>query len=101
MLDRMVERAHKRDVFSREDTPIEQRVVAAFLYHAELSHPKTEPFVDRSCEAIRMTSVLTGSCFFCQSYLLRVLDSFVSRVQRVSAEAPISPATATGATLDT
>jgi len=53
MLDRMVEKARQREVFSREDTPTEQRVLAAFLYHAGLSYRRIEPFVDRSYEAIR------------------------------------------------
>ena len=53
MLDRMVEEARQREVFSLEDTPTEQRVVAAFLYHAGLSYRKIEPFVGRSYEAIR------------------------------------------------
>lgn len=32
-----VEKAHEEEVFSREDTPTEQHVEAAFLYHAGLS----------------------------------------------------------------
>jgi putative transposase len=38
MLDRVVENAREEEVFSREDTPTEQRVEAAFLYHAGLSY---------------------------------------------------------------
>jgi len=53
MLDRMVEKAREEEVFSREDTPTERRVLAAFLYHAGLSYRKIEPFIDRSYEAIR------------------------------------------------
>ncbi|OYR69592.1 hypothetical protein DJ79_02540 [Halorubrum ezzemoulense] len=53
MLDRMVEKARQQEVFSREDTPTERRVLAAFLYHADLSYRRIEPFVDRSYEAIR------------------------------------------------
>ncbi|MFB6191832.1 MAG: DDE-type integrase/transposase/recombinase [Haloarculaceae archaeon] len=53
MLDRMVEKAREQEVFSREDTPTERRVLAAFLYHAGLSYRRIEPFVDRSHEAIR------------------------------------------------
>ena len=53
MLDRMVEKARQQEVFSREDTPTERRVLAAFLYHAGLSYRRIEPFVDRSYEAIR------------------------------------------------
>ena len=48
MLDRMVEKARQQKVFSREDTPTEPRVLAAFLYHADLSYRRIEPFVDRS-----------------------------------------------------
>jgi len=53
MLDRMVEKARQQEVFSREDTSTERRVLAAFLYHAGLSYRRIEPFVDRSYEAIR------------------------------------------------
>ena len=53
MLDRVVEKARQQEIFSREDTPAEQRVLAAFLYHAGLSYRKIEPFVERSHEAIR------------------------------------------------
>lgn len=53
MLDRMVEKAREQEIFSREDTPTERRVLAAFLYHAGLSYRKIEPFVERSYEAIR------------------------------------------------
>ncbi|WP_158294486.1 DDE-type integrase/transposase/recombinase [Halorubrum sp. GN11GM_10-3_MGM] len=49
----MVEKARQQKVFSREDTPTERRVLAAFLYHAGLSCCRIEPFVDRSYEAIR------------------------------------------------
>lgn len=49
----VVEKARQREVCSHEDTPPEQRVVVAFLYHAGLSYRKIEPFVDRSYEAIR------------------------------------------------
>ena len=31
MLDRMVEKAHEQEVFSREDTPTGRRVLATFL----------------------------------------------------------------------
>jgi len=53
MLDCVVEKAREEEVFSREDTPTERRVLAAFLYHAGLSYRKIEPFVDRSHEAVR------------------------------------------------
>ncbi len=36
MLDRMVEKARQQQVFCREDTPTERRVLAAFLYHGGL-----------------------------------------------------------------
>lgn len=53
MLNRTVEKARQREVFFREDTPIERRFLAAFLYHAGLSYRRIEPLVDRSHEAIR------------------------------------------------
>ena len=60
MLDRMVEKARQQEVFSREDTPTERRVLAAFLYHAGLSYRRIEPFVDprmidlyMSCQTVR------------------------------------------------
>jgi hypothetical protein len=37
MLDSMVEKARQQEVFTREDTPLRRRVLAAFLYHADLS----------------------------------------------------------------
>ena len=52
----MVEKAREKQVFSREYTPTERRVLSAFLYHAGLSYRKIEPFVDRSYEAIRQWS---------------------------------------------
>jgi putative transposase len=53
MLDRIVKQARQEEVFSREDTPTEQRVLGAFLYHAGLSYRKISPFVERSHEAVR------------------------------------------------
>lgn len=53
MLDRMVKEARQQEIFSREDTPTERRILAAFLYHAGLSYRRSEQFVDRSHEAIR------------------------------------------------
>ena len=53
MLDRLVEKAREEKVFSHEDTPLGQRVLAAFLYHAKLSYRKIESFVERSYEAVR------------------------------------------------
>jgi hypothetical protein len=43
--------AGHREIFSREDTPTEQRILGAFLYYAGLSYSKVERFVDRSYEA--------------------------------------------------
>jgi putative transposase len=48
MLGCMVEKPRKREVFSREDTPTEQRVEAAVLYHAGLSYRRVERTVGRS-----------------------------------------------------
>jgi hypothetical protein len=48
ILDCIVDRARWQEVFSREITPTEQRVLAAFLYHAGLPYRKIEPFVERS-----------------------------------------------------
>jgi putative transposase len=53
MLDRMVEKARQQEIFSREDTPTEKRVLGAFLSHAGLSFRKIEPFVGCCYEAIR------------------------------------------------
>lgn len=51
MLDRIVEQA--RGNILREDTPTEQRVEAAFLYHAGLSYWCVEVVVGRTAEAVR------------------------------------------------
>jgi len=53
MLDRMVEKFRQQKTFSREDTPTDQRVLDAFLYHAGLSYRRIKPFVGRRYEAIR------------------------------------------------
>jgi len=53
MLDRVVAKARDQEVFSREDTPTEQRVEAAFLYHAGLSYRRVERVVGRSYKAVR------------------------------------------------
>jgi len=53
MLDRMAKKARQQEIFSREDTPTDQRVLGAFLYHAGLSYRKIEPFVGCCYEAIR------------------------------------------------
>lgn len=53
MLDHIVEKALEEEIFSREDTPTEDRVWAAFLYHAGLSYRKVEQVVGASYEAVR------------------------------------------------
>ena len=53
MLNRMVEKARQQEVFFREDTQTEWRVLTAFLNHVGLSYRRIKPFVDRSYEAIR------------------------------------------------
>jgi putative transposase len=41
-------KVRQQEVFSREDTPTEQRVMAAFLYHAGLSYRKVDRVIERS-----------------------------------------------------
>jgi len=53
MLDRVIEQACKEKIFSREDTPTDQRVEAAFLYYAGLSYRRVQRVVGRSYEAVR------------------------------------------------
>jgi putative transposase len=53
MLDRVIEQAREKEIFSREDTPTAQRVEAAFLYHVGLSYRRVEEVVGRSHEAVR------------------------------------------------
>ncbi len=53
MFDRVVAKARDQEVFLREDIPTEQRVEAAFLYHAGLSYRRVERVVGRSYEAVR------------------------------------------------
>jgi putative transposase len=53
MLDRMAEKAREQEIFCREDTPTERRVLGAFLYHAGLSYRRIQPFVERSHETVR------------------------------------------------
>lgn len=48
----MVEEARQQEVFFCDDTPAERRVLASFLYHANLSYRRIGPFVDRLYEAI-------------------------------------------------
>jgi putative transposase len=49
----MAEKARQQKMFSREDTPTEQRVLGAFLSHVGLSYRKIKPFVGCCHEAIR------------------------------------------------
>jgi len=53
MLDRVVEQAREEEIFSREDTPTDQRVEVAFLYHAGLSYRHVQTVVGCSHEAVR------------------------------------------------
>ena len=53
MLDHVVAKVCDQEVFLREDTPTEQRVEAAFLYHAGLSYRRVEGVVGHSYEAVR------------------------------------------------
>ncbi len=46
MFDHVLEQVREQEIFSREDTPTEQRVLAGFLYHAGLSFCRIEPFVE-------------------------------------------------------
>jgi len=46
MLNHIIEQAREDDIFSREDTPTDRRVLAGFMYHTELSFQRIEPFVD-------------------------------------------------------
>jgi len=52
MLNHMMEEAREEEIFCREDTAMEQRVLASFLYRAGLSYRKIERFVERSHVAI-------------------------------------------------
>lgn len=53
MLDDVIKQAREEEIFSRENTPTDQRVEAAFLYHAGLSRRRLEQVVGRSHEAVR------------------------------------------------
>jgi len=46
-------KAPQQEICSREDSPTQQGVSGAFLYHAGLSFRKVEPFVDWCSEPIR------------------------------------------------
>jgi len=49
----MVEKVRDREIFCRERTSTEEKVLGAFLYQSGLSYRKVERFVDRSYEAVR------------------------------------------------
>jgi hypothetical protein len=53
MLNRIIEKARQQEIFSREDTPTERRVLGSFLYHAGLSLREIESVVGCCYEAIR------------------------------------------------
>ena len=53
MLDHIIEQAREEEIFSREDTPTEQRVLAGFMYHAGLS------FAESNRSLMRVTSLFT------------------------------------------
>lgn len=38
MLDQIVEQTREQEIFSPEDTPTEQRVLAGFMYHADIMY---------------------------------------------------------------
>lgn len=57
MLECRVEKACQQEVFSREDTPLGRRVLAALLSSANLPYRRIELFGDRSYEAIRQSSI--------------------------------------------
>ena len=52
MLDHLVKRAREQRVFSREDTPTERRVEAAFLYHLGLSYRQVGEWFGHSHQAV-------------------------------------------------
>lgn len=52
MLDHLVKRAREQRVFSREDTPTEQRVEAAFLYHLGLSYRQVGEWLGHSHQVV-------------------------------------------------
>ena len=52
MLDQLVQRAREEKAFSREDTPTEQRVEAAFLYHLGLSYRQVGEWLGHSHQAV-------------------------------------------------
>ncbi len=52
MPDRMTEKVREKEIFCREDTPTEPRVLGAVLYHARLSYRRIESFVERSHETV-------------------------------------------------
>ena len=52
MLDQLVQRAREQRVFSREDTPTEDRVKAAVLYHLGLSYRTVGKWLGHSHQAV-------------------------------------------------
>ena len=52
MLDQVIKRACEQRVFSREDTPTEQRVEAAFLYQLGLSYRQVGEWLGHSHQAV-------------------------------------------------
>ena len=52
MLGQLVKRAREENAFSREDTPTEQRVKAAFLYHLGLSYRQVGEWLGHSHHAV-------------------------------------------------
>jgi len=57
MPNHMVEKAREEELFCREDTPTEQRVLGAFLYHAGLLDRQVETVVERSYESLSQFSL--------------------------------------------
>lgn len=52
MLDQVIQRARVQNVFSREDTPTEERVEAAFLYLLGLSYREVGEYLGVSQQAV-------------------------------------------------
>ena len=52
LLDHIVDEAREQGVFSREDISMEERVLAAFLYHSGLSFRAVGEALGHSHEAV-------------------------------------------------
>jgi hypothetical protein len=52
LLDHIVDQAHEQEIFSREDVPTEESVLAAFLYYSRLSYRKVSLALGHSHEAV-------------------------------------------------